>query len=92
MNILNNKVIPAKFWMAAKREVIGLGNKTLNYEVPKASICFDRHCIKLKFAIVDIPVDCILGNIFLVVAEPHGSYRMKNNRGGYFITLPTSNG
>ena len=47
-------------------------------------------CIKLKFAVADIPVDCILGNIFLVAVEPHGSFRTKKDKGGYFITLPTS--
>ena len=90
VNILNTKVIPAKYWMIVERKVIGLGSKTLKYEIPKASIYFDNHCIKLKFAVADIPVDCILGNIFLVAIEPHGSFRTKKNKGGYFITLPTS--
>ena len=92
VNILNSKVIPAKYWISAKGKVVGLGNKTLRYEVPKASIGFDQHCIKLKFAISDIPVDWILGNIFLAAVEPHGSIRLKNNKAGYFIIVPTSYG
>ena len=69
-----------------------MGDKTLKYEVPKAAICFDQHCIKLKFAVANIPVDCILGNVFLAAVEPHGSVRLKGNRAGYFITIPTSEG
>lgn len=83
-------MILAKYWMPAERKVIGLGSKTLKYEILKASICFDNHCIRLKFAVADIHVDCILGNILLAVVEPHGSFRTKKNKGGYFITLPTS--
>ncbi len=92
VNILNTKVIPAKYWVAANRKVIGLGNKILKYEVPKASICFDHHCIKLKFVVADIPVDCILGNVFLGAVEPHGYIRLKGNKAEYFITVPTSHG
>lgn len=77
VNILNKKVIPTKYWMTTERKVIGLGSKTLKYEIRKASICFDNHCITLKFAVADIPVDCILGNIFLATVEPHGSFRKK---------------
>ena len=82
INIFNTKVILAKFWVAATRKVVGLGDKTLKYEVPNAAICFDQHCIKLKFAIADIPVDCILGNVFLTDVEPHGSVRLKGNIDG----------
>jgi len=71
INIVNMKNIPAKYSVAIEREAVGLGNKKLPYEVPKASICFDSHCIYLKFAVVDIPVDCILGNVFLTIVEPH---------------------
>jgi len=46
----------------------------------------------MKFAIVDIPVDCILGNVFLAAVEPHGSTRLKGSRAGYFISVPTSKG
>ena len=75
INIFNTKVIPTKFWVAATRKVVGLGDKTLKYEVSKVAICFDQNCIKLKFAVVEIPVDCILGNVFLAAVEPHGSVR-----------------
>jgi len=92
VNILNKKVIPEKYWVSAKINVVGLGNKMLKYEVPKASIYFEHHCINLKFAIADIPVDCILGNIFLATVEPHGSTRLKENKDGYFISIPTSKG
>eukprot|EP00253_Pinus_taeda_P016901 PITA_16901 len=40
----------------------------------------------------DIPVDCILGNIFLATVEPHGSARLKGRISGYFISVPTSRG
>jgi len=90
VNILNTKVILAKYWMTVERKVIGLGSKKLKYEIPMASICFDSHCIKLKFVVADIPIDCILGNIFLAAVEPNGSFRTKKNKSGYFITLPTS--
>jgi len=73
VKILNTKVIPAKYWISIERKVVVLGNQSLRYAVPKASICFDEHCIKLKFVVADIPVDCILGNIFLATFEPHGS-------------------
>ena len=92
VNILNSKVIPTKYWIGGERNVVGLGNKTLRYEVPKASVCFDQHFIKLKLAVSDIPVDYILGNIFLAAVEPHGSIRLKNNKVVYFITVPTSDG
>lgn len=76
----------------AEREVVGLGNKMLRYEVPKASFCFDSHCVYLKFAVTDILVDCILGNIFLAVVEPHGSLKLKGGKAGYLIYIPTSKG
>lgn len=80
VNILNKKVIPAKYSIYVTRKVVGLGKKTLNYEVPKASICFDNHCINLKFAVAEITINCILGNIFLAVVEPHGSTRLRGNK------------
>ena len=46
----------------------------------------------MKFAIADIHVDCILGNVFLAAVEPHGSARLKGSRAGYFISVPTSKG
>lgn len=69
-----------------------LGNKDLLYEVRQASICFKENCIKLKFIVADIPIDCILGNVFLVVVEPHGSAKLKNGKVGYFISIPSSDG
>lgn len=90
INILNMKNIPAKYWVTAEREVVGLGNKKLRYEVPKASVCFESHYIYMKFAVADIPVDYILGNIFLATVEAHGSLRLKGGKTGYFISIPTS--
>lgn len=49
VNIMNSKVVPEKYWVKSFRQVIGLGNKDLMYEVPQASIFFKYHCIKLKF-------------------------------------------
>ena len=92
VNIFVKKAIPSKFWVSATRKIVGLGKKTLEYEVPKAAVCFDTHCIKLKFAIGDIPVDCILGNVFLAAVEPHGSVRLKGNKARYSIIVPTSDG
>ena len=92
VNVLNSKLIPAKYWIKSFREVVGLGNKNLLYEVPQASICFKEHCIKLKFAVADIPIDSILGNVFLAAVEPHGSNRLKGNKSGYFITVPSLDG
>lgn len=92
INILNIRNIPAEYWVSAEREVVGLGNKKLKYEIPRASLCFDTHCVYMKFAIADIPVDCILGNVFLAAVEPHGSARIKGSKAGYFISVPTSRG
>ena len=60
VNIFNKKAIPSKYWVSASMKIIGLGEKTLQYEVHKAFVCFENHCIKLKFAVGDILVDCIL--------------------------------
>ena len=46
----------------------------------------------MKFVVADIPIECILGNVFLATVEPHGSTRLNNNKVGYFITVPTSDG
>jgi len=92
INILNMNNISAKYWVAVESKVVGLGNKKLQHEVPKASLYFDTHCVYLKFALVDIPVDCILGNVFLATIEPHGSLRLKGGKAGYFISVPTSKG
>jgi len=92
IKILNMKIILAKYWVSTEREVVGLGNKKLRYEVPKASVCSDSHCVYLKFVVANIPVDCILGNIFLAAVEPHGSLGLKGGKPGYFISIPTSKG
>ena len=92
INILNIRNVPAKYWVSAEREVVGLGNKKLKYEIPRSSLCFDTHCVYMKFAIADIPVDCILGNVFLAAVEAHGLARLKGSRAGYFISVPTSKG
>ena len=40
VNILNSKIVPTKYSVKSFRQVIGLGNKYLLYEVPRASIFF----------------------------------------------------
>ena len=60
--------------------------------IPKPSVCFDSHCIYLKFPVADILVDCILGNVFLAAVEPHGSLKLKGGKGGYCISVPTCKG
>ena len=87
INILSKKIIPSRYWTTAKRKVLGLGKKNLEFEVSKAAVCFNSKCVKLSFAIVDIPVDCILGNIFLAAVEPHGSVRFPDKSAGMFITV-----
>ena len=92
VNILNSRIVPEKYWVKSFRKVIGLGNKFLLHEVPQHSIFFKEHCIKLKFVVADIPVDCILGSVFLAAVEPHKLARLKNCKAGYFISVPSSDG
>ena len=92
VNVLNSKLIPAKYWVKSFRQVVGLGSKNIFYGVTQAFICFKEHCMKLKFVVADIPIDCILGNVFLATIEPHGSTILKGNKAGYFITIPRSYG
>ena len=78
INVLNKKIIPAKYWISAKREVTGLGKQELKYEIPKATIFFHHYCMNVKFTIGNMPIDYILGTPFLEVVEPNGSTRLEN--------------
>jgi hypothetical protein len=73
------------------QSAIGLGNQPtqLLYEIPKATLCFQHHCLSLKFLLTEIPVACILGTPFFVVVEPQGSTRLPNKSPGYFISIPS---
>lgn len=92
INVLHSKIIPSEYWIKAFRKVVGLGDKELQYEVPKATICFEEHYIKLKFVVADIPIHYILSNVFLAADEPHRSTRLSDNRAGYLITVPKQDG
>jgi len=48
--------------------------------------------MKMKFEVGNIPIDCILGNIFLVVVEPHGSSRLQDSKAVHFISVPNNKG
>ena len=64
----------------------------LQYEIPKATICFEQYFMNVKFAVGDIPIRGILENPFLAIVEPHGLARLEYGRSGYFISIPNSNG
>jgi hypothetical protein len=53
---------------------------------------FDEYALGMKFLLVELLVDCILGTLFLSTAEPHGSSQPSKGDPGYFITLPSING
>lgn len=92
INVLIKKVIPAKYRTFAYRQVTGIGIQDFQYEVSTATLCFSKYCMKMKFAVGNIPVHCILGNIFLVAIEPHGSTRLQDDNAGYFIFVPDNKG
>lgn len=43
--------------------------------------------MNVKFVVGNIPIDCILGNVFVDVVEPHGSARYPDGKAGYFISV-----
>lgn len=55
-------------------------------------IYFDTYCINVKFEVANIPIECILGNPFLAVVEPHSLARLEDGRSRYFIFVPNNNG
>ena len=74
MNLLNQNRIPCKYWLPSKYYAVGLGNVStdISFEIPKALIWFEQFSLGMKFFLVDLPVDCVLGTPFLAVVEPHG--------------------
>jgi hypothetical protein len=44
----------------------------ITFEIPKSLIWFEQCSLGMKFLLVDLPVDCVLGTPFLAVVEPHG--------------------
>ena len=77
MNLLNKNLIPCKYWLPSNYPVIGLGNVStdFDFEVPKGVLWFDQYALGMKFLLVDLPVDYILGTSFLATIETHGSAR-----------------
>lgn len=71
---------------------MGLGEQEKKYEIPKATICFQEYCMNLQFFVGNIPIECILGNVFLADVEPHGYARLKYGKARYFIFVPNQNG
>lgn len=94
LNILHKDLIPANYWLSSFGSTVGLGNKdtTFQFEVPRGILQIEDYALGMKFQILDIPVDCILGTSFLSAVEPHGSCICPNQKDGYFITLPSING
>jgi hypothetical protein len=84
LNILHKDIIPSIYWNKTDHSVIGLGNKSIqmNYEIPKATMCFRDYCLDLKFLLSEIPIACILGTPFLEAIEPHGSERTPEGKQG----------
>lgn len=59
INVLNKKLIRAKYWAKARREVIRLGTKEykFQYEVPKATICLENYHINIDEGLrIDIAI------------------------------------
>jgi len=48
--------------------------------------------MKLKFSVGEIPIDYILGNMFLAKVEPHWSARLTDGKAGYCISVPNHKG
>ena len=90
VNMLYKDLILAKYWRKTSHTIIGVGNTqvSLGYEIPKATLCFEQHCLDMKFFLSEIPVACILGTPFLAVVEPYGSARTSEGKVAFFITLP----
>jgi hypothetical protein len=51
LNLLNKEIILVQFWQKTHQSAIGLGNQPtqLLYEIPKETLCFQHHCLSLKF-------------------------------------------
>ena len=90
VNMLHKDFIPTKYWRKTSHAITGVGNTliSLGYEVPKTTLCFEHHCLDMKFFLSEIPVACILGTPFLVAIEPYDSTRTPEGKHAYFITLP----
>jgi len=88
---LHKDIIPSIYWNKTNHSVIGLGNKSIqmNYEIPKATMCFRDYCLGLKFVFLEIPIACILGTPFLETIELHGSERTPEGKQDNFITNPS---
>ena len=48
--------------------------------------------MKLKFTVGEIPIDCMLENVFLAAIEPHGLDRFPDGKEIFFISLPNHKG
>jgi hypothetical protein len=96
MNLLNQDLIPSKYWLPSKYSYVGLKNVSTNisFEVSKALIWFDQCSLGMKFLLIDLLVDCVLGTPFLVVFESHGLERTSLGHPTYYLTTPSliSNG
>ena len=51
VNMLHKDFIPTKYWRKTSHAITGVGNTliSLGYEVPKATLCFEHHCLDIKF-------------------------------------------
>ena len=90
VNMLYKDLISTKYWRKTSHVITGVGNTQISfgYEIPKATLCFEQHCLDMKFFLSDIPVACILGTPFLAAVEPYGSARTLERKDAFFITLP----
>ena len=88
-NMLHKDFIPTKYRRKTSHAITGVGNTliSLGYEVPKATVCFEHHCLDIKFFLSEISVACILGTPFLVAVKPYDSARTPEGKSAYFITL-----
>ena len=75
LNMLHKDFIPTKQWRRTTLSTTGLGNKSLemDYEAPRATLCFYHHYIDMRFMLAYLSVAYILGTPFLANVEPHGS-------------------
>lgn len=90
LNLLNKNVIPVSLWDKTKLTVTGLGNilNDISFFIPKATLCFQKFCLDMKFYLAEIPVACVLGTHFLAAVSPHGSTQISSEQQGYFISSP----
>ena len=61
LNIVNKEIIPSIYEVHTNHFSIGKGNKLMqmDYEVPKATLCFDHYCLDMKFLLAYIRVGFI---------------------------------